>query len=224
MPGADNGCKVESDLYRLVPSCFPPINLFEQAASADFELLAEIEGMTNDRLRNEAGVLGLVPVAERLFGPGSTPVMAAFTHIGNSNRFNGPELGAYYAALDIETALAETRFHRARFLAASHEEPIKIDMRCYINRLVVPVQNLFGADYRFLFDSSTHYSVSQQFALSARAEGRSGFYYPSVRHTHGECIVAFRPKVLTPVRQGKHYAYVWDGRNISEVYELNRVG
>lgn len=63
--------------------------------------------MTNDRLRNEAGALHLLPPSQRIFGPGSTPVMAAFTHIGKNNRFNGPDIGAYDAALNIETAITE---------------------------------------------------------------------------------------------------------------------
>jgi hypothetical protein len=215
---------IKSDLYRLIPSCFPPIDLFEGADSADFELLAEIEGFTNDRLRTEAGKLRLVSESERIYGPGSTPVMAAFTHVGSHNRFNGPDIGAYYAGLSIDTAIAETRFHRARFLAASNEEPVKIDMRCYVNHLVTPVHNLFGENYQTLFSKTTDYAESQTFAMQARMDGSPGFYYPSVRHEGGECIVAFRPNALTPVTQGKHYAYVWDGTDISEIYELNRVG
>lgn len=224
MLGEAKRVELSNDLYRLVPSCFPPIDLFEGASSADFELLAEIEGMTNDRLRNEAGALHLVPPSQRIFGPGSTPVMAAFTHIGNNNRFNGPDIGAYYAALSVETAIAETRFHRERFLAASNEEPIKLDLRCYINRLVVSVQSLFDTAYQSLFSASVDYSASQQFASVARQQGIPGFYYPSVRQRGGECIVAFQPNALTPVIQGKHYSYVWDGSAIAEVYELNRIG
>jgi len=215
---------LESDLFRLVPSCFPPINLFEEATNADFELLAELEGMTNERLLVEAGKLNLVPENERLYGPGSTPVMAAFTHIGNDNRFNGPNIGAYYAALSVETAIAETRYHRARFFAASNEEPQKIDMRCYINQLSEPVLSLFDNKYKGLFNSGTDYTKSQAFAMDIRNDGISGCHYPSVRDKEGECIVAFKPNALTPVVQSKHYAYVWDGKTISDVYELNKVG
>ena len=223
MTGEVKLISIEDDLYRLVPSCFPPISLFEDADSADFELLAEIEGLTSDRLRNEAGQLNLVPESERIFGPGSTPVMAAFTYTGNSNRFNGPKIGAYYAALSVETAIAETRFHRARFLSASNEKPIKIDMRCYINKLQADVQCLCDEVYREYFSTSIEYERSQTFAMDARTSGISGFHYPSVRHEGGRCVVAFRPNALTPVTQGGHFAYVWDGEDISEVYEMNRI-
>ena len=224
MPGEVELVAIESDLYRLIPSCFPPIDLFEGADSADFELLAEIEGFTNDRLRTVAGKLPLVPESDRIYGPGSTPVMAAFTHVGSNNRFNGPDIGAYYAGLSVDTAIAETRFHRARFMAASNEDPIKIDMRCYINRLTEPVQNLHGERFQDLFSETTEYATSQAFAMEARFSHTAGFYYPSVRHEGGQCIVAFRPNALTPVTQGRHYAYVWDGHAISDVFELNKVG
>ena len=51
--------------YRIVPSRFPPIDLFEKVADpADLEAVYAIEAMTNDRLRDEAGDLALVPPAE----------------------------------------------------------------------------------------------------------------------------------------------------------------
>lgn len=215
--------RIQQELYRLVPSCFPPVDLFEGAESGDFELLAELEGLTNDRIRVEAGQLHLVPEDERIYGPGSTPVMAAFTHVGSDNRFNGPDIGAYYAGLTVETAIAETTFHRARFLAASNEPPIKLDMRCYINKLVEPVKSLFPGKYNGYLQPTTEYRESQQFALEQRLSGVPGFYYPSVRQSGGECVVAFRPTALAPVVQGSHYQYVWDGIKISDVFELTRV-
>ena len=46
------------------------------------EELFYIEGLINDRLRDEAGDITLVDAGDRISGPGSSPVMAAFTHIG----------------------------------------------------------------------------------------------------------------------------------------------
>lgn len=131
-----------------------------------------------NRIRNEAGVLRRVPEHERIYGPGSSPIMAAFTHIGSNNRFNSPNIGAYYAALQVDTAIAETRFHRAQFFAASNEGPIKIDMRCYINSLLVPVQSLSHTRHQLLLTPSTDYTNSQKFALNDRLQGFAGLHYP----------------------------------------------
>lgn len=222
MPGVVKLVSIGSKLYRLVPSCYPPINLFEGATSPDIALLSLIEGFTNDRLRNEAGDINLVAPEHRLIGTGATPVMAAFTHVGKDSRFNGPDIGAYYAALNVDTAIEETRFHRAIFMAASNEAPMKFDMRCYINKLVVPVQSLFDQSFGLYLTPSTTYEASQAFAMTARESGINGFHYPSVRHENGECIVAFRPNAMNCAQQGAHFTYVWDGQTISEVFELKK--
>lgn len=44
-------------------------------------MLFLIEGMTNLRLRQETGRMDLVPPSRRCCGPGTTPIMAAFTHL-----------------------------------------------------------------------------------------------------------------------------------------------
>ena len=68
--------------YRIVASRFPPISLFEDVADpADLEAVYLIEAMTNDRLREEVGDLTLVPPEDRISGPGTSAIMAAFTHL-----------------------------------------------------------------------------------------------------------------------------------------------
>jgi hypothetical protein len=52
--------------------------------------------MTNPRLREEAGNLTLVPLEDRVSGPGTTPIMAAFTHLNpEGSRFSGGSFGVY---------------------------------------------------------------------------------------------------------------------------------
>ena len=58
--------------YRVVPSRYPPIDLFERVGDpADWETLAAIESLTNDRLRDQVGTISMVPPAERISGPGA---------------------------------------------------------------------------------------------------------------------------------------------------------
>ena len=121
--------------WRLVPSRFPPVSLFDRVASeSELSIVVSIEGITNARLRNEIGEINLVPEAERQFGPGTTPIMAAFTHINpEGSRFSNGSYGVYYAANDIPTALAETRYHRELFLRRTNEPATEIDMRSYLS-------------------------------------------------------------------------------------------
>lgn len=55
--------------WRLIPSRFPPVGLFDRVAEPeDLEIIFEIEALTNDRLRDEAGDITLVPPSEPEFG------------------------------------------------------------------------------------------------------------------------------------------------------------
>ena len=119
--------------FRIVPSRFPPINLFEAVADpADLDAVYQIEAMTNDRLREEVGDISLVPPEDRVSGPGSSPIMAAFTHLNpEGDRFTNGTYGVFYAGRTIKTAIAETRYHRTRFLQATNEPAQELDMRVY---------------------------------------------------------------------------------------------
>ena len=68
--------------FRVISSRFPPIHLFERVANAeDWDALYWLESLTNPRLRNEVGEIELVPREDRVFGPGTSVIMAAFTHL-----------------------------------------------------------------------------------------------------------------------------------------------
>ena len=213
--------------WRLVPSRFPPTGLFDRVASPeDLEIVLHIEGLTNDRLREQAGDISLIAPEDRRVGPGTTPVMAAFTHLNpDGSRFTNGEYGVYYAAKVIDTAIAETRFHRARFLAATNEPPIEVDMRSYASDLEAAMHDLRGLQEALpaIYDRDpANYSAAQTLAGKLRNDGSNGIVYDSVRNTGGECVAIFRPPVLSPVRQGPHLCYVWDGRSITSVYVKNR--
>jgi hypothetical protein len=209
--------------WRLVPSRFPPVGLFDRVADPeDLEVVFFIEGLTNDRLREEAGEISLVLPDERISGPGTTPIMAAFTHLNpEGSRFTDGSYGVYYAAKDIDTAIEETKFHRKRFLEATNQPPIEIDMRSYASDISTEFHDIRGkqSDMQDIYTSSPdQYSYPQTLARELRNNGSNGIVYDSVRRQGGECIAIFRPKVLSPVRQGKHYCYVWDGSDFSDVY------
>lgn len=199
-------------LHRLVPSHFPPINLFENVANPeDLEIIWALESLTNNRLREEAGDLALVPIKERVSGPGSSPVMAAFTHISVATRFSdGAEYGVYYGARDLETAFAETIYHREKFLAATNEPDTELTMRCYINKVALELHDIRGEDFKHLY--TDNYFASQNFAKDLRANGSNGILYKSVRDKGGECVAAFKPKTITIPVQSAHYKYIWSGK------------
>ena len=171
--------------HRLVPSHFPPINLFESVADPeDLDIIFEIEGLTNDRLMDDVGDLRRVPASERISGSGSTPVMAAFTHVGYASRFTDGRDGVYYAGNSLDVAIAETRYHRERFLSATQEPDTEITMREYISMIQLPLLDIRGDQYVALHHP-TDYSAAQRFAHDQRKAGVKGLLYSSVRCAGG---------------------------------------
>lgn len=216
-----------SPCYRIIPSRFPPVGLFDKVARAeDLDAVFQIEAMTNDRLRDEVGDLALVPPEDRVSGPGATPIMAAFTHLNPAgSRFTEGSFGVFYAALTLETAIAETKHHRTKFLAATDEPPQEIDMRVYAVGLAADLHDIrpLAASHPYLYDPD-NYATAQGLASELRDAGADGIRYWSVRHEGGECAAAFRPRILSNCRQERHLCYVWDGTSIRTVYEKRSLG
>jgi hypothetical protein len=212
--------------YRVIPTRFPAINVFDRVASAeDFEALYALEALTNDRLRDEIGQIELVPPAERLFGPGSGPIMAAFTHLNPlGSRFSDGSYGVFYCARDADTAIAETVYHSTRFLAATREPAMKVQMRLYTVKAAGQVTDLrtMAETTSALLDPSD-YGQAQALGRRLRREGVNGIAYPSVRRPKGQCLAAFKTKLLRNCGHSAYLEYRWTGDRIDAVFQLSRL-
>lgn len=207
--------------YRIIPSRFPPVGLYDRVADpADLEAIFAVENLTNPRLRQEAGDISLVPPEDRVTGPGTTPIMAAFTHLNpEGSRFSDGTYGVYYACRSLNTAVAESRYHRERFLMRTKEGPIELDMRTYLADLEGDLHDIRGRkDLGAVYDPN-NYSASQALGRELKAVNSYGVVYDSVRDPEGECAGVLRPPVLSPCIQGPHFGYIWDGSRITTVYE-----
>jgi hypothetical protein len=208
---------------RIVPSRFPPVNLFERVTdAADVAAVALVESLTNERLRDEAGVARRVMESDRVSGPGSSYIMAPFTHVSPvGGRFTDGSYGAWYAARTRETAIRETVHHRERFLQATREAPIDLEMRVLEADLDGVLHDLRGqgVEHAALYDADS-YAASQSWAKRMREAGSNGIAYDSVRHAGGQCVAVFRPRLLRRARQAEHLLYRWNGVHIAEVLRL----
>jgi RES domain len=63
------------------------------------------------------------------------------------------------------------------------------------------------------------YAAGQTPARALKAMNSCGIAFDSVRHAGGECAAVFRPPALSNCIQGPHFGYVWDGTQITTVYE-----
>lgn len=212
-----------SHAYRIVPSRFPPIGVYDRIADpVDMDAVFAIEALTNPRLREEADALKLVPKTRRISGPGSTPVMAAFTHLNpEGSRFSDGSWGVFYAGHSIATVVEETVYHREIFLAATTEPACELQMRCYRTSVDSRLHDIRGG-WPQAHDPRS-YVASKALAQMLRAGGSNGIVYDSARHRGGECLAAFYPDVVAACRQAQHLIYRWDGNRIAQVLEVNEV-
>ncbi|MHB0974945.1 MAG: RES family NAD+ phosphorylase [Thiobacillus sp.] len=212
--------------WRVIPSRFPAVGLFERVARPeDFDALYALEAMTNDRLRDEVGEISLVPPEERLVGPGSTCIMAAFTHLNpQGSRFSDGSYGVFYCARKRDTAIAETRHHSALFMQATREPPMRLQMRLYTVQArgdAADLREASKSDPRIV--APDDYSHTQAIGRSLRAAGALGIVYPSVRHPGGECLAALRTGIVKNCLHAAYLEYHWNGQGIEAVFEVNQV-
>lgn len=213
--------------WRIIPSRFPPIQLFERVTKAeDLEAIFELESLTNPRLRDEVGDIQLVPMEERISGPGTSIIMAAFTHLNpEGSRFSDGTYGVFYAAHNLDTAIAETKYHRECFMLATEQEQMELDMRVYIIDLDGECHDLRGQkESQPLLYHKDNYASAQHCAKTLRMGGSNGIIYDSLRYETGECVAVFRPRLLTNARQERHLCYVWDGSEVRLIYEKCELG
>lgn len=207
---------------RIVPTRHPTVYLFDRVAGPDdFDALYALEAMTNDRVRDEVGLVALVPPEERIFGPGSGPIMAAFTHANPlGSRFSDGSFGVFYAAGDRATAIAETRHHHSRFFAATRQVAMSVTMRLYHVVIDAKLHDLRGAGS---VDARVHdpdsYAVSQTLGASLRQQGSGGVAYRSVRREGGRCVGLFKANGARDCLHAAHLLYIWDGERFTGVYE-----
>ncbi|MFL5010748.1 RES family NAD+ phosphorylase [Rhizobium sp.] len=193
--------------YRLIPSQFPPIGLFETVTrAADLEAVMELVGWTNDRL--VADRIQRLPEDQWVYGiANASIVMAAFLHVAPGGmRFNGPDLGAWYAADDLRTAAAEVGHHLRREAYARGVATMARTYRSYAANLVGDYLDIRGEEsLRPGVYDATSYAASQVLGEEVRSSGGAGILYDSVRLKGGVAIVAHRPRNIQGVVQADHF-------------------
>jgi len=192
----------------------------------DLDALAEIEGATSARLRTESrGGTHLQP-KELVFGmPHANFINAAFAYWRprELNRFNGPGRGAWYAALAVETCIAEVSYHLSRELARINDFNATVDYAELYASFAGNFADLRAVDPPPVCldaDPAVGYPAGNALADIVRALGHNGIVYPSVRHFGGTCLAALFPQAVQSVAQGGVIRLAWRGTLESEVQRL----
>jgi hypothetical protein len=208
--------------YRLINSCYPPCDIWEDVISKakDWKLAYEIEAMTNPRIRQEIGEISLIPDNRIIKGVNSWWVIAAFTHINPiGTRFTEGTFGAYYAANNFETALSEKSYHTKKFMEATEEEIANITCRTLLGKINAELHDIRDFEKWKGCYNPDDYSKSQHLAGKLRDIESNGIVYKSVRNPVGECFAAFWPDVVSIPIQERHVVLHWNGEKISWYYD-----
>ncbi|HWK45736.1 MAG TPA: RES family NAD+ phosphorylase [Stellaceae bacterium] len=209
---------------RIIASRHPPIDLYERVSPdpAIRDALIAAEMLTNPRLRDEVGEIGLVAAEDRVSGPGATWVMASFTHLNpQGSRFSNGKWGVYYAAEDRATAIAETIHHFGRYASDAGDGPRYEDMRVLVGRIDASLHDLAAVPTEAgaaVLDPED-YTAGQSLAARLKAADSNGVHYPSVRRPGGRCVGAFRPRVVGLPIQAGHLTYHWDGERVRRYFD-----
>ncbi len=213
--------------YRLVNSKFPPISLFEDVANAeDFEVLYQVQALTNPRILNEVGRLELIPRSEIPFGiTGCSYATAPFTHVNqDGSRFSDGRFGVLYAADDMDTAVAEVSHHQTRYWSnvpeLRFERFVFRGLSCKFTD--EGMRDACGVAINDPIYSPDDYSSAQSLGFEAKRAVCTGLRYNSVRAPGHICWALLTPRVVTSIIQTAHFEMVWNGA-ITSINKLQMI-
>lgn len=214
--------------YRLIPSKYPPKSLFDDVANhEEFEILFAIQELTNPRIRNEVGNLNRVPKEERPYGiRGCNYALGPFVHLNPAgSRFSNGDFGVYYAADDVQTAIAETRHHQQNYFSGIVGLKFdRLSMRCLKTQFSATLRDIRGDNFKdHEYYNKDNYSASQHLGAAVKVNNESGIAYTSVRLSDKTCYALFSPGFINDIVQTAHYEYIWDGEKIVVALETMEV-
>ena len=183
--------------------------------------LAEIEGGTSARLTAQAARSSIFPSGR----PHANFVNAAFAfwRPRERNRFNDAGFGAWYAAFETETAVAEVTYHIGRELDRVRNWSATVEWSEMWASFAGSYVDLRGLEPRpdcLHPDVAIGYPAGNALAQQTREAGHNGIVYPSVRHPEGTCLVALWPHAVQSVTQGAIVRAIWSGSRTPMIEQL----
>jgi hypothetical protein len=199
--------------------------LLDLVDEPELDALAEIEGATSNRRIAQARGTGGVQPYELVYGvPHAAFINASFAYAKprEPNRFSGPDRGAWYASLAVETSLQEVKFHLTEMLAAAGDFHATVDYAEMFASFAGEFVDLRRHPNHVALhpDKAIGYPTGNALAEAARVRGLNGIIYPSVRHPGGTCLAALFPHAVQSVAQGDVYRMRWDGSPEPEIERL----
>ena len=195
--------------YRIIATRYPAVDLWAGLPRELWHRLDQVEAMTNPRLP--------APAAQ----PGASYIQWPFSN-PRPGRFSTDALGAFYAAQNESTAIAETLHYQALRCREDHLEPHAFDMRVLTAQIQGVFHDLRGRRARpfpGILARESH-TVSRRLAETLAGLGSQGVLFDSVRDpAAGACVAAFSPAVILGCQHLRYLSYQWTGSAVEVLFE-----
>jgi RES domain len=211
----------QRDTHRLIPAQFADggASVLTRLTGDPKTLngIFELDNATNDRLLAESQLSPGIDARELVFGiPSYRIINATFCHPAPAgSRFNSADRGAWYAGFELDTSQTEIAYHMQLWLReTAWDEEETADYLDYLADFRTEFHDLRLDDVPGSIDranvlSPVSYAASQALAAELLQLGSAGIVYPSVRRAGGTCIACFRPVLVTNVRKGDTFTFVF---------------
>lgn len=201
--------------YRLIPSRFPPIEIYDRLGLLEASTAKQIEALTNPRLRDPRRDL-TKDTKDAMSGDAfQNWNHAPFVYPNrDGTRFFDRWTPAIELAADLQTALAISVGKRTRFLTASQESAINLDMR-------VLKQSISGSFLKHVgSDSDLSEDDRRQIGRKAREGDLQGIFFQPSERRNATGYAVIDQRSLGRAVQAAHFRFVWDGTRISTIYSF----
>lgn len=213
------------DTHRLIPARYSAAQgPLEDIAKTTTQLrdLIDLSAATDEVTLTESGLLPAISPHELASGvPHARIINAAFIYAHPAgSRFNSADRGAWYAAFQLSTALAEVAFHKSVHLAEVGRFEDEVEFDDYLADFNGKFHDLRRAKRFAACLDPTSYLASQSLAEKLLENGSLGVIYPSVRRGRGTCLASFDPKGVRNVRKGRRFRFTWRGKPTPQMLQV----
>lgn len=209
---------VDGDWFRLIPSRFPPISIYELVIANDrIEELVSVENLTNPRVKALALMTSGLQAGDAASPTLQNWNLAPFTYPNPEGSFLfRPGFSALELSDCLQAALARSVRRRETFLRRTREPAIGLEMRV----LKTPVHGNF-VDLRGLPDlaQEDRWRIGDDIVR----QGLDGALFTSPDRSSSSCIAVLKESLLERSEQTKHFKFLWDGERIKSVIAFGEV-
>lgn len=200
------------DAFRLIPSRFPPVELYEPIApKEDWDALKRIETLTNPRVREKDGA-GLLLPEDR--GVDQNWLVAPFAYPDpEPSQFSDGSYGVCVLAQSLHSALLLSIRRRERFLRRTGEGPTRLVMRV----IKAPIKAKLH-DLTQCVEMNAEITAREK-VQQLRQVKSYGFLLVGPKGGKDRLAVILRPTAFNPPAvQAEHYCFIWNGERIHQIF------